>query len=74
MALTAHNVVEFAWEKAMSTVKESLLEIARQLPEQCTWDEVMYQIYVRQKIEAGLKDADEGRTVDHDAVFEEFAE
>ncbi len=58
----------------MSTVKESLLEIARQLPEQCTWDEVMYQIYVRQKIEAGLKDADDGRIVDHDAVFEEFTE
>jgi len=57
----------------MSTVKESLLEIARQLPEQCTWDEVMYQIYVRQKIEAGLKDVEEGRTVDHDAVFEEFS-
>jgi predicted transcriptional regulator len=53
----------------MSTVKESLLEIARQLPEQCTWDEVMYKIYVRQKIEAGLKDADEGRTFDHEVVF-----
>jgi predicted transcriptional regulator len=60
-------------EEDMSTVKESLLEIARQLPEQCTWDEVMYQIYFRQKIEAGLRDIDEGRTVDHDAVFEEFA-
>ena len=58
----------------MSTIKESLLEIARQLPEQCTWDEVMYQIYVRQKIDAGVKDADDGRTVDHDTVFEEFAE
>jgi len=57
----------------MSTVKESLLEIARQLPDQCTWDEVMYQIYVRQKIDAGLRDLDEGRTIDHDAVFEEFA-
>jgi predicted transcriptional regulator len=56
----------------MSTVKESLLEIARQLPEQCTWDEVMYQIYVRQKIDAGLHDLDAGRAVDHDAVFEEF--
>jgi hypothetical protein len=57
----------------MSTVKESLLEIARQLPDQCTWDEVMYQIYVRQKIEAGLRDLDEGRSTDHGAVFEEFA-
>ena len=29
-----------------------------------TWEDVMYRIYVRQAIEAGLKDSDEGRTVD----------
>jgi predicted transcriptional regulator len=58
----------------MSTVKESLLEIVQKLPNECTWDEAMYQIYVRQKIEAGLKDADEGRLIDHDAVFQEFAQ
>ena len=57
----------------MAKIKESLLEIARQLPDECTWDEVMYQIYVRQKIEAGLKDLDEGRAVDHDVLFEDFA-
>jgi len=60
-------------EEIMSTIKESLLEIARLLPEQCTWDEVMYQIYVRQKIDAGLRDLDEGRSVDHDEVFDEFS-
>ena len=58
----------------MSTVRESLLEIAARLPDECTWDEVMYQIYVRQKIEAGLNDVAEGRTVDHEKVFEELAQ
>jgi predicted transcriptional regulator len=58
----------------MSTVKESLLEIVQKLPDECTWDEAMYQIYVRQKIEAGLKDADEGQLIDHDTVFEELAQ
>jgi predicted transcriptional regulator len=58
----------------MNTVKESLLEIVQNLPDACTWDEAMYQIYVRQKIEAGLKDADEGRLIDHDAVFEELSQ
>jgi predicted transcriptional regulator len=58
----------------MAKIKDSLLELVRQLPDECTWDDVMYQIYVRQKIEAGIKDADEGRMVDHDVVFEEFAE
>ncbi len=58
----------------MSSVKEAVLELAKRLPDECTWDEVMYQIYVRQKIEAGIKDADEGRTVSHEEVFEEFEE
>ena len=58
----------------MSTVKESVLELAQRLPEECTWDDVMYEIYVRQKIEAGIRDADEGRTVQHEEVFQEFEE
>jgi len=34
-----------------------------QLPEDASWDDLLYQIYVRQTIEAGLKDCQEGRTV-----------
>jgi predicted transcriptional regulator len=56
----------------MAAVKEMLLELAQQLPEDCTWDEVMYRIYVRQKIENGLREADDGDLVPHEEVFEEF--
>jgi predicted transcriptional regulator len=56
----------------MSTAKEALLELARTLPDECTWDEVMYQIYVRQKIEAGTQDLDAGRSTPHEEVFGEF--
>lgn len=58
----------------MRSVKDSVLELVRQLPDECTWDDVMYQIYVRQKIEAGLADLEQGRTVPHDEVFAEFRE
>jgi predicted transcriptional regulator len=58
----------------MTDVKNAVLELARQLPNECTWDEVMYRIFVRQKIDAGLKDADAGRTIAHEDVFEEFAD
>jgi hypothetical protein len=34
-----------------------------QLPGDATWDDLTYEIYVRQAIEAGLKDSQEGRTV-----------
>jgi predicted transcriptional regulator len=57
----------------MNDVKDALLELARQLPDECTWDEVMCQIFVRQKIDAGLKDVEAGRTIPHDEVFEEFS-
>jgi predicted transcriptional regulator len=35
-----------------------------QLPDQATWNDLMHQIYVHQTIEAGIKDSDEGRTMD----------
>jgi len=45
--------------------------IAR-LPEEVSWDEIMYKIYVKRKIEEGIKAADEGRTVSHEEVKELF--
>jgi predicted transcriptional regulator len=58
--------------ESMNDVKNAMLELAQQLPAECTWDEVMYQVYVRQKIDAGLKDLEAGRTISHEDVFEEF--
>jgi predicted transcriptional regulator len=59
--------------RKMSAVKDAMVELVQQLPEECTWDDVMYRVFVRQKIDAGLKDADEGRTIPHEEVFQEFA-
>lgn len=56
----------------MSSVKESLRDIVDHLPDECTWDEVMDRIYVRQKIEVGLADEAAGRTVSHDEVFNQY--
>jgi predicted transcriptional regulator len=58
----------------MNSVKESAIELIRHLPEECSWDDVMYQMYVRQKIEAGLDDLDAGRAARHEDVFEEYNE
>ena len=38
------------------------------LPDGATWDDVMYRVYVRQCIEAGVADADAGRVVDVEQV------
>jgi len=45
-------------------IKKEVHNLLKDLPEDATWDDLMYKIYVRQAIEAGLKDSEAGRTVD----------
>ena len=52
----------------MGTAKEAARELIEQLPEQATWDDLMYELYVKQKIEAGIQAVEEGRTVPHEEV------
>ena len=48
---------------SITAVKLEARRLVEQLPDDATWDDVLYEIYVRQTIEAGLKDCDEGRTI-----------
>lgn len=52
----------------MQTVKQIIHEIADRLPEQATFDDAMYALYIRQKLESGLRDLDEGRTYTQEEV------
>ncbi|MGV1108345.1 hypothetical protein KM317_00565 [Xanthomonas translucens pv. arrhenatheri] len=54
-------------------MKTEAEQLVRSLPEQASWDDLMYEIYVRQKIEQGLRAAEEGRVVPHDEVRRRFA-
>jgi predicted transcriptional regulator len=56
-----------------NTIKPDAAQLVRDLPEQASWDDLMYEIYVRQQIEAGLRAADEGRVVSHEEVKRRFA-
>ena len=55
-----------------SNVKEEAAKLVHDLPDQATWDDLMYEIYVRQKIEEGLMAADEGRVLSHEEVKRRF--
>lgn len=44
-------------------LKETAFKLINDLPEDATWDDLMYKIYVQQAIEAGLEDSDAGRTM-----------
>lgn len=50
----------------MISVKNEAKKIIDDMPEETTWDDIMYKFYVRQKIEKGLKDVDNGKTISFD--------
>jgi predicted transcriptional regulator len=52
----------------MSSIKEAARTIVDNLPEQATWDDLMYELYVKQKIDAGLAAVADGRTVPHEEI------
>ena len=52
--------------------REEVQSLLEDLPEDATWDDLMYKIYVRQTIEAGLEDSKAGRTKDVKEVRSKF--
>ena len=53
-------------------LKEEAKRLIDSLPKLTSWDELIYEIYVRQTIEAGLVDSEAGRTQPVEAVRERF--
>ena len=38
----------------MSSIKEEAKRLIDKLPEETTWDDIMYEIYVKKKIDIGI--------------------
>ena len=55
-----------------ANVKEEARRLVDELPDGATWDDLMYKIYVRQAVDAGLVDSDAGRTIDVEEVRSRF--
>lgn len=55
-----------------SNVKDQARQIIDGLPDDATWEDLMYRLYVRESIEAGIRDADEGRVVEVADVRAEY--
>ncbi len=64
------SVSDLSEERAMpaTSVRDETRRLADQLPDDATWEDVLYQVYVRQSIEAGLEDVRAGRVVPADEV------
>jgi len=47
----------------MNAAKQEVMRILEGLPEDASFDDIQYHIYVRQKIDHGLEDVEAGRTL-----------
>jgi len=54
------------------SVKEQARKIVDELPDTATWEDLIYRLYVREAIEAGIADADAGRVIDVADVRAEY--
>lgn len=52
----------------MQTAKQEVSDLLKRLPDDCSFEDVQYHLYVLQKIERGLKDAEEGRVYTQEEV------
>ena len=57
----------------MKTAKEQVRELLENVPDDASLEDIQYHLYVRQKIEKGLKAADKGRTLSDEEVNRRMA-
>jgi predicted transcriptional regulator len=52
----------------MSIAKEEARRLIETIPDDASWDDIMYEFYVRQKVEAALEQMEAGDVVPHEEV------
>lgn len=57
----------------MALAKQAVFDLLEKLPDDASYEDIQYHIYVRQKVERGLQDIEEGRVVDQDEVERRMA-
>lgn len=56
----------------MQSIKKIIHDIADHLPEQATFDDAMYALYVRQKLERSLQAAEEGKVTSQEEMEKRY--
>jgi predicted transcriptional regulator len=55
-----------------ASIKEEARRLVESLPDDSTWEDLMYEVYVRATVQSGLADSNAGRVTDVAEVREEF--
>ena len=56
----------------MIKIKESAIKLIKNLPDNCTLEDIQYEIYVKQKIENGLRDIEKGNLLTEEEFDKEI--
>lgn len=57
---------------ATLSAKQASLRLIERLDENVSFEDIIYELYFLQKVERGLEEVKEGRTVSHEDVRKEF--
>ena len=58
----------------MQPAKQEALDTIGKLPDDVDMDEIIYRLYVLDKIRHGRKDIEAGRTISHEELLQEIAQ
>jgi len=56
----------------MDIMKQTAIEAIRRLPDGCSVEEIMYQIYFVSQVLEGLKDAQQGRVITGEELWKKM--
>ncbi|MCA9414090.1 MAG: hypothetical protein KC940_20680 [Candidatus Omnitrophica bacterium] len=56
----------------MTFPKESVLKWVSEVSDEASYEDIQYEIYVRQKVQDGLKEVENGNTVSHEEAQRRF--
>ena len=57
----------------MADVKQQVIQMIKDLPDEVTIDDVMAELYFKLQVDAGLKELDEGKGIHHEEVEKRMA-
>jgi len=52
----------------MGSAKDEVRRILEQIPDNASFEDIQYHIYVREKIDRGLEDVEQGRVISQEEV------
>ena len=56
----------------MPVVKDEAIKMIENLPDNSSWDDIIYEMYVKKKVSLGLAAANSGEVISHEDVVKRF--